>query len=335
MHIHPFASTWLEWDAETVKQELGMAHALGMNSIRIGVPYDKPDTVIPMVWGKGCSDAEPLCTEVHGWLTNEMTQLLQIAADYDMKVLFTLFEWSDSFPAPGTAEYNRQVNYVKGLVAPFANDDRVLGWDIHNEPEHYQTWGEQGQGAALIINWAAGITEAVHSVDRRHPVTIGMGNYRNLWVAPEGKSLLDIVDFVSFHCYDAGGFRTQIDALQARTDKPILLEEMGWPTGPASLSRPNHVYDEATQQFLYRVMLGDAKNSKLVGVVQWMLQDTPIGTPTHYIAPTIEAWFGLFRRDGGMKPAAEDYRDLYIVPPLPSHTVTNVPLTRFVDLLPP
>ena len=57
--------------------------------------------------------------------------------------------------------------------------------------------------------------------------------------------------------------------------------------------------------------------------MQWTLQDNPIGTPTHYIKPTPESWFGLVRRDGTYKHAAADFRDSYVVPPLPSDTHTD------------
>ena len=149
---------------------------------------------------------------------------------------------------------------------------------------------------------------------------------------PPGRSFAGIVDFVSFHCYDAGGLRTQIDALTARTGKPVLLEEMGWPTGPDKLSSSKAVYDEPTQSFLYHTMLDDAKASTLAGVIEWQLEDLPIGTLQHYIKPSIEAWFGLVRRDGSLKPAAALFRDLYPAPPLPSSTVSNLPRSCAAEL---
>ena len=323
MHVHPFVGTWTDWDGNVVKQELDNARSLGVNTLRVGIPYDH-SFALTTIWGPGCTTTHP-CDHVNGKIANEMTQLLQLASGYNMKVIFTLFEWSDKFPAPNTAEYQKQMNYLQGVVAPFVNDDRVLGWDLHNEPENYDTWSDHSD---TVIYWLSNLAKAVHSIDTHHPLTIGMGNYQNLWLASNGQRIIDMVDFVSFHCYDAGGFRGQIDAVQAHTQKPILLEEMGWPTGPASLSKPNAVYDEATQQFLYKSMLGDAKASPLVGVFQWTLQDYPIGTDTHYIKPTVEAWFGLVRRDGSFKPAATDFRDSYPAPSLPSRTTSNLPLTK-------
>jgi hypothetical protein len=326
---YPLVGTWIAWNGPVVQQELAHAKELGVNTIRIGIPYDHY-TTLDLVWGPGCEEPGARCDHVGGPLPGRMTELLQIAAGYQMKVLFTLFELSDSFPVPGAADYQRQLNYLQGVVAPFANDDRVLGWDLHNEPENYATWSRPN-GPALVSTWAANIAAAVHAIDPHHPVTVGVGSYQSLWAAAQGPRLIDVGDFVSFHSYDAGGLRGQIAAIQARTQKPILLEEMGWPSGPAELSRPNAVYDEATQQFLYRTMLADAKAGPLVGVVQWMLQDNPLGTTDHYIKPTIESWFGLVRRDGSLKPAAGDFRDAYPVRALPSSTTTTVPLTRVAN----
>ncbi|HUS14475.1 MAG TPA: cellulase family glycosylhydrolase [Chloroflexia bacterium] len=326
LHTHAFVGTWQFWNGPVARDELAKAHELGVNTIRIGLPYDNEYTR-ETVWGPGCGNEGARCTTVRGRITNQMTQLLQIAASYDMKVLFTLFEWDDNFPAPGVGEYERQVSYLRGIVGPFANDDRVLGWDLHNEPENYAVWTDPRRKGAVNV-WAANMAAVVHGLDAQHPVTIGMGEVSNLWASSDGPSLLDSVDFASFHTYDAGALHAQTAAAAVHTSKPLLLEEMGWPTGPPELSRPEATYDEATQQFLYRTMLDEAASGPLAGVIQWTLQDNPLGTPTHYIKPTYESWFGLVRLDGSFKPAATDFRDRYPVPPLPSRTHTDVPLTR-------
>jgi hypothetical protein len=329
LHTDAFVDTWIEWDGPVIKQELDKARQLGVNVIRIGVPFGEGRST-EVVWGKGCSHRGPGCPEVKGAIVNQMTQFLQIAQGYNMKVLFTLFEWTGQFPSPDAPEFHKQVNYLKGIVSPFANDDRVLGWDLHNEPEHYVAW-EQAASRERVIKWVGNMVGIVHSLDRNHPVTVGMGRYDNLWAQAnnQGPRIIDFVDFVSFHCYDAGALKAQISAIQSRTQKPILLEEMGWPTGPAELSTANAIYDESRQQFVYRTVMAEAKASTLVGVIQWALQDNvhndPRLTPT---GPTFETWFGLVRNDGSFKPAAADFKDIYTVPPLPSSTRSDVPLTR-------
>ena len=328
LHTHPFVGTWTDWDGNLALADLEKARELGVNTIRIGIPYDHGSTA-DLVWGENCtgrSDTDKGCQQVNGWITDQMTQLLQIASVYGMKVIFALFDWSDTFPLPGDKGYQRQLNYLQGIVAPFADDDRVLAWDLHNEPENYATWGD-GAGRARIIAWAGNTAQAIHGLDSRHPLTLGVGQASNLWLSAGGKTLLDAVDFVSFHCYDAGGLRTQMDAIRARTTKPILLEEMGWPSGPSAESSAEATYDEATQQFLYRAMLGDAKAAGLAGVVQWTLWDFPVGSTSGYKAASHEEWFGLVRLDGSFKPAADDFRAGYPAPLLPSRTATDRPLT--------
>jgi hypothetical protein len=329
LHTDAFVDTWIEWDGPAVKRELERAKQLGANVIRIGVPFGEGRST-EAVWGEGCLDRGSACSEVKGPIVNQMTQFLQIASGYEMKVLFTLFEWTGEFPAAGEPGYHKQVNYLKGVVSPFANDDRVMGWDLHNEPEYYVAW-EQDQAREKVITWVGNMAGVLRSLDPNHPVTVGMGRYDNLWAQAWGRGprIIDLVDIVSFHCYDAGGLRAQINAIQARTQKPILLEEMGWPTGPAQLSRKDAIYDEPTQQFLYRTMMAEVKASPLVGVIQWALQDNLHNDHRLTAAgPSIETWFGLVRVDGSFKPAAADFRDSYIVPPLPSRTNSNVPLTR-------
>ncbi|HEX8221348.1 MAG TPA: cellulase family glycosylhydrolase [Chloroflexia bacterium] len=320
----PGVNTWAEWDGPQVWQELLKARELGINTIRIGLPYDTP-MGMDEVWGEGCEGRPDRCSEVRGQLVEHMTQFLQLASDNGMKVLFVLFDWSDSFPEPGTAEYRRQVNYLGAVVGPFVGDDRVLGWDLHNEPENYNNW--KLQGPARVVGWVEDMAREVRVIDGTHPLTVGVASYQTMWLEAGGKQLLDMVDFVGFHSYEAGGLSGQIAETKKRTSKPILIGEMGWPTGPGRLSTPQKRYDEPTQQFLYQAMIRDVAANDIAGMVQWTLWDHPLGNPNHYIKPNIEAWFGLVRLDGTFKPAAGDFRDSYSVPLLPSTTHTDVPLT--------
>ena len=159
----------------------------------------------------------------------------------------------------------------------------------------------------------------MRALDTRHPLTVGLGNYDNLWAAPGNGPVLDLVDFASFHSYDAGHFADQIAAVRAHTKKPILVKELGWPTGPAAESTAAATYDEATQQFLYRTMLGAARDAGIAGMMQWTLWDYGKDAPQH----NFEAYFGLTRLDGSFKPAAADFRDGYPAAPLPSVTHTK------------
>ncbi len=318
LHNAPFVDTWGEWNGAQVAAELAKAHELGVNSVRITLPYIH--VPIPLVWGDKISE------RVNGPIIGLMTQLLQIADSYDMKVMFALFDGTDRVDDPSAAEFRREVNYVQGIVAPFAQDDRVLAWDLKNEPDNGPVWLKGD--AAQSIHWLSQMAGAVRAADTQHPITVGLGQAANLWAAPDGVRVLDFVDFASFHSYDAGGFAGQIQATQAHTDKPIVVSEFGWPTGPARESSAAVTYDEATQSYLYRTMLPVAQAAGVAGVMQWTLWDYERGDAR----PDHESFFGLVRADGSFKPAA----DLFRAAPgglLPSQTHSTLPLTT-ADSLP-
>ncbi len=326
-HDSPFADSWADWDGPQTAMELGKAKELGVNTIRVGLPIDNPGAA-RVLWDCKTYD-EPDCTHgaISPWIVNEMQQLLQIAAANGMKVIFSLFDWSDNFPQPGEKAARIQNTYVQGLISPFVNDDRVLAWELHNEPDNYQTWTEGGPDK--VIAWAQGTAALIKALDPRHPVTIGVGNVDSLWKpGPGGLTLLDSSDFVSFHSYDPGALAGQIAAIRAHTGKPIFLGEMGWPSGPTKLSIPAATYDEKTQNYLYTEMLRIAGEQHIAGVAQYTLFDFPAGITTGFKGDSIEEHFGLFDFAGSPKPAAAIFRDQYSSPPLPSVMQTRYPLTR-------
>lgn len=314
----PFQRTWADWDGYQIMAELEKAKEMGVNAIRIGIPYDAQDT-IDRVW----SDEEKM-TKVSPWIRDMMTQLLQIASIYGMKVIFVLFEWYDGHPEPGSKDFATNTTYLQGIIAPYANDDRVLAWDIHNEPDFYPEWkaGKQDE----VIRWLKNMAATVRSLDSRHPITVGVGDYRDLWYpAADGTTIMSFVDFVAFHTYDAGALSGQISAIKSRTTMPILLEEMGWPTSSGEEApTPNAVYDEPTQTFLYTSMLNDAKGANIAGVMQWTLYDFTVKFIN--LVPGRERFFGLVKSDGTFKPAAQVFKNNYPARILPSDTKTYIPL---------
>jgi endo-1,4-beta-mannosidase len=241
-----------------------------------------------------------------------------------MKVIFVLFEWYDSYPPPGTKEEQTNLTYLRGIVGPFANDDRVLSWDLHNEPDFYDSW--QAGSQVEVIDWLRRMAVGVRALDSHHPITVGLGNYKDFWYpGNNGMTILSFVDFAALHSYDAGALAGQIVDIKSRTTKPLLLEEMGWPTALGDEApRPNAVFDEPTQKFLYSSMLRDSKGADIAGVLQWTLWDYWGGETA--LVPGHERFFGLVRADGSLKPAADVFKNNYVTRDLPSDTRTNVPL---------
>ncbi len=134
---------WQEatFNPEQIDQELGWAESLGMNTMRVFL-HD-------LLWQQ---DADGF--------KKRIDQFLTIAAKHHIRPLLVLFDscW-DPMPhlgpqhpptpgvhnsgwvqSPGAValgdlnQYPRLKAYVQGVVGAFAKDDRILGWDVWNEP---------------------------------------------------------------------------------------------------------------------------------------------------------------------------------------------------------
>jgi endo-1,4-beta-mannosidase len=272
-------------------------------------------------------DEDPSMRKVSPWIIDQMRQLLQIAGGYGMKVVFVLFEWYDTYPAEGSREERSNLAYLDGIVGAFANDDRVLAWDLHNEPDKYGGW--QGGDRDEVIDWLRRMAVHTRRIDRQHPITVGAGDYASLWTpASDGTTILSFVDIASFHCYDAGRVQEQIRETERHTTKPVFLEEMGWPTAGGDEPPPaNATFDEATQAYLYTTMLAAANEEDIAGVAQWVLWDYTPRSTTGGRRSSYEEFFGLIRTDGTLKPAAGIFKNDYSARALPSTTGTGTPLT--------
>jgi cellulase (glycosyl hydrolase family 5) len=129
------------FDADQIDRELGWAEAMGMNTMRVFL-HD-------LLWQQDSAG-----------FTKRIDRFLAIATRHHIRPIFVLFDscW-DPLPhlgpqhppipgvhnsgwvqSPGAAalndaqQYPRLKAYVLGVVGAFAKDDRVLAWDVWNEP---------------------------------------------------------------------------------------------------------------------------------------------------------------------------------------------------------
>ncbi len=139
---------WQEasFDPAQIDRELSWAEAMGMNTMRVFL-HD-------LLWQQDAAG-----------FRKRIDQFLTIAARHHIRPLFVLFDscWDplpqlgpQHPPVPGVhnsgwvqspgakaladpSQYPRLKEYVQGVVGAFAKDDRILGWDIWNEPGSDQT----------------------------------------------------------------------------------------------------------------------------------------------------------------------------------------------------
>ena len=218
-------------------KELGLAESIGMNTARVFLQ-------------------DQLWSQDPAGLQQRLNTFLAIASRHHIRPILVLFDscWETNPhlgpqhpPIPGIHNsgwvqspgkqrlLDRQVEpelaaYVRGVVGAFANDPRVLAWDVWNEP------GNQGGDRSedmpakvrrvdellpLAFSWA-------RSVNPTQPLTSGV--WRGSWSDPNEESETTKIqlaesDVISFHSYDwPEVFEERIRELQP-LGRPILCTE--------------------------------------------------------------------------------------------------------------
>ena len=239
---------WQEktFDTLTIDKELGWAEDIGMNSMRVYLHdlLHKQDSL---------------------GFYNRIDKYLSIADSHGIKTLFVLFDscW-DPFPhlgkqrapkpfvhnsgwvqSPGqkalqdSSQYVRLRKYIVGTVSKFNNDDRVLGWDVWNEPDNmtgpsYEDVEIENK-KQLVYNLLGKVFKWARSANPSQPLTSGL--WTGNWSDPEKMEAMHQLqiensDVISFHNYNTPeDFKKKIEQLE-RYGKPLLCTEyMARPNG--------------------------------------------------------------------------------------------------------
>jgi Cellulase (glycosyl hydrolase family 5) len=232
------------WQPETfdparIKLELGWAKRLGFNTIRVFL-HD-------LVWS-----ADPSA------MTERIDQVLSIAQQAEIRVMLVLFDscWcpfprlgKQLEPLPGThnsgwvqspgahslhdrSDWGRLEAYVRGVVRTFANDPRVLIWDVWNEPcnNNSAQWGkfESPNKRKQVKELLEFTFEWVRQEQPSQPVTSGIWDgdwsHDKTLTAIQRLQLVNS-DVITFHHYgDGESFAHRVEWLQ-RYERPLLCTE--------------------------------------------------------------------------------------------------------------
>lgn len=233
------------WQAETydparIDLELGWAAGLGFNSIRVFLHH--------LVWEK---DREAYLDRIDHFLS--------IAFRHGIRTMLVLFDavW-DPFPKLGTQpvprhhvhnsgwvqcpgydvlndpqQYDSLHGYVTEIVSRFREDERVLIWDLFNEPDNMNTASYKDDdysfhkaelSMALLkktINWVRAIAPV-------QPIT--MAPWKEDWSCDTRLSALDNYmfthsDIISFHWYEHRASMEQRILQLKRFERPLLCTE--------------------------------------------------------------------------------------------------------------
>jgi hypothetical protein len=227
------------FDPKRIDLELGWAEGLGMNTMRVFL-HD-------LLWQQ---DAEGF--------KRRLDQFLTIAAKHKIRPMFVLFDavWDPDAklgkqraPKPGVhnsgwvqspnrttlqnpADYPKLEAYVKGVVGAFAKDQRILAWDIWNEPDN-ENGGSYGQlepknKVELVLALLPQAFAWARAAGAEQPLTSGV--WKGDWSTAEKMTAMDrlqieLSDVVTFHNYDAPTeLEKRINWLK-RYNRPLICTE--------------------------------------------------------------------------------------------------------------
>ncbi|OBI43690.1 1,4-beta-xylanase [Mycobacterium kyorinense] len=226
------------YDPRRINTELGWARFHGLNSVRVFL-HDQ-------LWAQDSRGFQM-----------RLAQFVNIAARHRIKPLFVFFDscW-DPFPrlgrqhapkpgvhnsgwvqSPGAERlddrgYQRVLqSYVTGVISQFRNDDRVLGWDLWNEPDNpanqYRSV-ERSDKLELVADLLPQVFGWARAVEPSQPLTSGV--WDGEWGDPARRSTissiqLDNSDVITFHSYaKPATFASRIGEL-APLGRPMLCTE--------------------------------------------------------------------------------------------------------------
>ena len=319
---------WQEgsFNSAQIDKELGWAQGLGMTTMRVFLH-------------------DALWQQDEAGFKKRMDTFLAISARHGIKPMFVLFDscWDPNYklgpqhpPIPGVhnsgwvqspgakaladpAHYALLESFVKGVVGAFAHDERILGWDVWNEPDNtngssYQdtTQARYDQVAFLLPK----VFEWARSADPSQPLTSGIwhhDHWENLAsLNSVEKTQLTQSDVISFHDY------SWPETFEARAKS---LETYGRP-----INCTEYMARGAGSTFDTILPIGKKRN---VGMINWGFVNGKTQTdmpwdswqrPYTLRPPTV--WFhDIFRADG----TAYRAREIAIIKRLSAAPRTIVP----------
>ncbi len=239
------------WQADTfdttrIDLELGWAESLGMNTMRVFL-HD-------LVWQQDPSG-----------FRHRIDKFLSIAKKHKIRPIMVLFDscwnpwpdigiqriprkgvhnsgWAQSPGAKALTDPHQEeriLTYVQDVVLAFSTDDRILAWDVWNEPDNTndKSYGkmEPPNKVALVQALLPKVFRYVRAGLPTQPLTSGL--WHGDWSSPDKLSPIEKIqveqsDILSFHNYDAPEeFEKHVQWMLAFHRPVLCTEYMARPRG--------------------------------------------------------------------------------------------------------
>jgi hypothetical protein len=271
------------FDLPTIREELRLAKSLGFNIIRVYLHN--------LLWEV---DAEGFKKRIDIFLGE--------ADQVGLKVLFVLFDdcWNHTMnigvqPAPKPGVHNsgwvaspgrerilQKIGwdnleaYTKDILTTFANDSRIVIWDLYNEPGNEGMGDESFHLLEAVFQWA-------WTVRPSQPLTAASWKHELVKLNEFKRAHSDII---TFHNYlDAKSLKKEIISLK-KLGRPVICTEY--------MARTSESFFETHLPIFKKYNVGAINWGLVAGKTNTIF---PWGSPEGTEEPTV--WFhDIFRKDG-------------------------------------
>lgn len=280
------------FDPTTIDRELGWAQQLGFNTMRVYLHH--------LLW-----------TTDNAGFKKRLDQYLTISSKHGIRTIFVFFDdcWNDTYAPgkqptpkpgihnsgwvrdPGTMIYHHPdtlkvlERYVKDIMSTFGKDERVLLWDLYNEPGNNKQFDKSLPLLKSVFAWA-------RAVNPSQPVSAGIWNgdenFKNLNAFQIANS-----DVITYHNYRyVDNHKMMIDSLK-KYNRPLICTE----------------YMARRNGSLFQIIMPILKQNK-VGAINWGFVAGKTNTIFAWNTPVTngeepELWFHDILRQNGT-PFSED-----------------------------
>ncbi len=210
------------FDTATISRELGFAQSIGLNCMRVFLHH--------LAWQQDPAGFK-----------NRMNQYLDIADGKNIKTIFVFFDdcWNESYHAgtqplpkpgihnsgwlrdPGKLLYDDSALmgvlelYVKDILKNFRNDQRILLWDLYNEPGNSNYGNKSMMLLKNVFKWS-------REVNPIQPLSAGVWSQK---LTDLNNFQLSESDVVTYHNYeDEKAHIIVIDSLR-KYGRPLICTE--------------------------------------------------------------------------------------------------------------
>ena len=271
------------FDPKTIDRELGYAESIGFNAMRVFLHS--------MVWKENPKGFK-----------NRVSQYLAIASKHHIHTIFVFFDdcWNADAktgkqPEPKTGIHNsgwlqdpgNRLNqpgeiqllqrYVTDILTTFKHDDRILLWDLYNEPGNSNKGDKSLNLLSKIFAWA-------RAVNPDQPLSAGLWDWG---LEDLNKFQFTHSDVITYHDYESPDKHERVVQLLKASGRPVICTEY--------MARLRNSTFENTMPMLKKENVGAINWGLVAGktntIYAW---DTPMPDGSE---PKI--WFhDVFRKDG-------------------------------------